>query len=374
MVQEGETVTRVGVLLEYSPAEMPESPVPLIDGFQWATIDLSDAAQKAELFDFLHNHYLSNVEGKWRYAYSEAFLEWALNPPGFVGEWLLGVRVASSGRLVAFNAAIPITLRVGDAVLSMYAMDFMCVHQKLRMKNLVPLIVEEIKRRGIRRGMSQAVWTSSRLLTEPLTSAGFSHRLINFEKLVAVGFQAVPPDAPMEQLIKRHAIRRGRPLPGFRPMEPRDVPEVTVKLNAHLTKFRVAQVFSELEAAHWFIPRPAVVASYVVEAPGGGIDGFFSVYIVGTTTIGVPQYPTMTIGYIFYYFAKPSLLTDLARATIQAVHWDYGIDVLNCLEIQDNAELRESLGFRKGTGEIHYYLFNYALPPIRPHEIALVFT
>jgi glycylpeptide N-tetradecanoyltransferase len=373
MVQEGQPVHQVGVLKEYSPDETPQSPVRLIDGFQWTTIDLSDPTQKKELFDFLHANYLSNSEGKWRYAYSEAFLEWALNPPGFVPEWLLGVRLSSNNRLVAFNGAIPVTLRIEDAPIPMYAMNFLCVHQKLRMKNLVPLIVEEIKRRGILRGMRQAVWTSARLITEPLTSSSYSHRLINFEKLVAVGFQSVPPEAPMDQLIKKHAVPKGTRLPGFRPMAPGDVPEVTVKLNDHLRKFKVAQVFNEAEVAHWFLPRPAILASYVVETPGG-LDGFFSVYLVTATVNGVPKYPTMTIGYVFYYFAKPSLLTDLARATIQAVHWDYGADVIHCLDIQDNGEFREALNFTKGTGAIHYYLFNYAHPPIRTHELAFVLT
>jgi glycylpeptide N-tetradecanoyltransferase len=262
---------------------------------------------------------------------------------------------------------------VNETTLNLYAMNFLCVHEKLRMKNLVPLLIEEIKRRGIPRGMRQAVWTSARVITEPLTSASFRHRLINYEKLVAVGFTPAAPGVPIEQLVKKHALPRAIRLPGFRAATPADIRDIAVKLNAYLQKFRVAQVFSEAEAAHWFVPRPGIVASYVVEREGT-IDGFFSFYVVTAVVNGVPQYPTMTIAYVFYYFAKPSLLIDLARAAIQSVHWDYGADVVNALEIQDNEEFKENLYFAKGTGAIHYYLFNFAIPPVRPSEIALVLT
>jgi glycylpeptide N-tetradecanoyltransferase len=371
VMRDGERVTRIGIIHEYSPSEAHTTPTPLIDGFQWSTIDLSDPAQKTELYHFLHANYIANADGKYRYAYSEAFLEWSLNPPGFLPEVVLGVRVKSNGRLVGFFGGVPLTARINDSVFSMGTGYFLTVHQKLRMKNLAPLIIEEARRRTVVSGRQQTIWTSARLITEPITIAGFSQRLINVEKLVAVRFMTLPPEVPIEQLIKKHAIPKGTRLPGFRPMGPQDVAEVTVKLNAHLRKFKIAIVYDEVAAAHWFLPRPGVVASYVVETPTG-LDGFFSIFVVNTTTIGVPQYPTMTIGNIFYYFAKPSLLTDLARAAIQAVHWDYGVDVVNCLEIQDNAELRDSLGFTKAKGALHYYLFNYAHPPLRPHEIAVM--
>ena len=38
---------------------------------------------------------------------SPEFLHWALQPPGFRRDWHVGVRVAATGRLVAFISAIP---------------------------------------------------------------------------------------------------------------------------------------------------------------------------------------------------------------------------------------------------------------------------
>jgi glycylpeptide N-tetradecanoyltransferase len=373
IAQPGEPLPPEGIIRDYSKEEIPQTPASLVAGFEWSTIDLSDPAQRTELCEFLRHNYISNSAGKWRYAYSEDFLEWVLNGPGSDPEFLVGVRISSNRRIVGFMSGFPISVRMNDRTKRIVAADFLCVHERLRGKNLARLLLDEFKRRGILKGFGQLVYTSATLLAQPLTTARFRHRLINYEKLAAVGFTVPPIGARIETLIRKYAVPRMVRVPGFRAMEAKDVAQVTVKLNAALEKFRVAQVFSEEEAAHWFVPRPGVVASYVVER-NDGIDGFFSFYIVTADVNGVMQYPTMTIAYVFYYFAKPSLLVDLTRAAIQSVHWDYGADVIHALNIQDNAEFQDTLNFSKGTGELHYYIVNFVIPPIRPNEIALVLT
>ena len=46
-----------------------------------------------------------------RFNYSQEFLQWALQPPGYQADWVLGVRVSSSGKLVAFITGVPATVR-----------------------------------------------------------------------------------------------------------------------------------------------------------------------------------------------------------------------------------------------------------------------
>jgi len=61
--------------------------------------------------------------------------------------WHCGVRVASTGRLVAFISGIPATLRVNASTLSTVEINFLCVHKKLRHKRLAPVLIKEITRR-----------------------------------------------------------------------------------------------------------------------------------------------------------------------------------------------------------------------------------
>jgi glycylpeptide N-tetradecanoyltransferase len=47
-----------------------------------------------------------------RFNYSPAFLQWALQPPGYERDWHVGVRVKGSNKLVAFISGIPASIRV----------------------------------------------------------------------------------------------------------------------------------------------------------------------------------------------------------------------------------------------------------------------
>jgi glycylpeptide N-tetradecanoyltransferase len=232
-------------------------------------------------------------------------------------------------------------------------------------------MIREITRRVHLAGMYQAVYTAGKVLTRPVTSSRYRHRLINYEKLAAIRFTHLPAQEKMADMVKKYAVPKKQRLPGFRPLTPADVPEVAVKLNGYLNKFKIAQVFSEEEVAHWFLPRPSIVGSYVVQAKTG-IEAFISFYCVPSTVLGVPEYKSYIAAYIFYYFAKPSALVDLARAAIEVAHWEFQADVVNALDVLDNTEFIDVLKFVEGDGSLNYYLYNYAVPPIEPKEMAIV--
>jgi hypothetical protein len=65
-----------------------------------------------------------------------------LQPPGFKASWHCGVRVSSTGKLVAFISAIPATLRVNATGLQTVEINFLCVHKKLRHKRLAPVLIK----------------------------------------------------------------------------------------------------------------------------------------------------------------------------------------------------------------------------------------
>ena len=73
-------------------AKVRKEPYPLVKGFSWSVIDTSDEKQRFELYDFLRQHYVIHPQNTFRFAYSEDFLNWALHPPGWKPEWIVGVR------------------------------------------------------------------------------------------------------------------------------------------------------------------------------------------------------------------------------------------------------------------------------------------
>ena len=352
-------------------AKVRKEPYPLVKGFSWSVIDTSDEKQRFELYDFLRQHYVIHPQNTFRFAYSEDFLNWALHPPGWKPEWIVGVRSDQTGKIVAFISAIPITVRIKDDVQNIVAVDFLSIHQKLRGKNLAPLLIKEITRRVNLQGIFTAIYTAGKLLTQPVTKAQYRHRLINFEKLCAIQFTMPRAGESIQAQAKRYCLPKTTRLPGFRAMTKEDVPQVTAKLNEYLKKFTFAQVFTEEEAAYWFLPRPGIIGSYVVEKKGTILD-FVSFYLVPSTVNGCEKYKEYTAAYIYYYFAKPSRLTDVMRASMEVAHHQFGADVINCLDILDNKDILESLKFVPGDGFLHYYFFNYATETTPPQECGVV--
>lgn len=53
--------------------------------------------------------------------------------------------------------------------------------------------------------------------------------------------------------------------PGLRPMERRDIRQVTELLQKYLRYFQLAPSMGEEEVAHWFLPQDNIIDTYVVE-------------------------------------------------------------------------------------------------------------
>lgn len=68
----------------------------------------------------------------FRFDYSIPFLRWALTPPGYIVDWHVGVRNSKTRKLMGCITGIPAHIKVGDNVVPMAEINFLCVHKKLR--------------------------------------------------------------------------------------------------------------------------------------------------------------------------------------------------------------------------------------------------
>ena len=87
-------------------------PYSLPDGFRWDTLDLSEPLVLKELYTLLNENYVEDDDNMFRFDYSPDFLRWALQPPGWLQDWHVGVRVIKSKKLVGFISAIPANVRI----------------------------------------------------------------------------------------------------------------------------------------------------------------------------------------------------------------------------------------------------------------------
>jgi len=86
--------------------------LPLPKEFEWCDVNLNDEHESKEVYDLLTENYVEDDDNMFRFDYSVAFLRWAVLPPNYYKEWLAGVRVIKSKKLVGFITAIPLHLVV----------------------------------------------------------------------------------------------------------------------------------------------------------------------------------------------------------------------------------------------------------------------
>ncbi len=105
-LQEGQ----MGPIEAADPTSVRKTPYNLPEMFQWADVNLDSEDQALELYQLLHDNYVEDGDNMFRFDYSVPFLRWAMQPPGYLPEWHVGVRVRQTQKLVAYIGCTPAEL------------------------------------------------------------------------------------------------------------------------------------------------------------------------------------------------------------------------------------------------------------------------
>ncbi|RCK58746.1 Glycylpeptide N-tetradecanoyltransferase [Candida viswanathii] len=360
-----------------TPAEVRDEPLPLIEQFEWSTIDLANDKELDELYQLLYDNYVEDVDASFRFKYSREFFQWALKPPGWRKDWHVGIRVKATGKLVSFIAATPVSVKLNKSGkrIDCVEINFLCIHKKLRNKRLAPVLIKEITRRVNKQDIWQALYTGGSILPTPLTTCRYEHRPINWSKLNDVGFSHLPPDETKSSMVAKYTLPNATKLPGLRPMTEKDITPVLELLYKYQERFDIVQLFTEEEFKHWMLGNNSnedsnVVKSFVVENDKGEITDYFSYYLLPFTVLDNAHHDELGIAYLFYYATdsadtpqyKQRLNGLINDALITSKKCD--VDVFNCLTCQDNTYFIKDLKFGAGDGFLNYYLFNYRTFPM----------
>ncbi|CAK7273377.1 glycylpeptide N-tetradecanoyltransferase [Sporothrix epigloea] len=356
--------------------EVPSEPAPLVEGFEWVTVDLTDDAQLQEVFDLLSGHFVEDGEAMFRFRYSKSILKWAMMSPGWKKEWHVGVRATQSRKLVAFISAIPLQLRIRDKVLNASEVNFLVIHKKLRSKRLAPILIKEITRLCNRSGVWQALYTAGVVLPKPVSTSRYYHRSLDWQKLYEVGFSPLPPNSKPQFQVRKYALPDRTKTKGLREMVAGDLDAVQDLLSRYLKRYDMAMEFTREEVDHWLLDKrmpgdEQVVYTYVVEDDKTKkITDMFSFYCLDSSVINHPRHNVIRAAYLFYYATETGLTTPVNKSALKTrldelmsdaliLAKRHRFDVFNALSIMDNALFLEQQKYGPGDGQLHYYLFNY---------------
>jgi|GEM_PF-2635666 len=371
-VPKGEVEKNVGPLDEVKTvAEVRQEPYGLPAGFQWSTLNIDDTNELTEVYNLLNENYVEDYDACFRFDYSREFLKWALQAPGFYQNWHVGIRQSSNNKLLAMITGIPAKVHARGNLVKMAEINFLCIHKKLRSKRLAPVLIKEVTRRVNLLDQWSAVYTAGVYLPKPVGKCRYYHRTLNAKKLIDIGFSALGPRMTLPRYIRLYKVEDTIKVPGIRPMEAKDVPQVQAMLVKYLSRFTMWIEFDQHEAAHWLLPRDNVVYSYVVESSEGIVTDFVSFYNLPSTVIDNPKYSHVKAAYSFYNVATTvPLVTLMQDALVFAIREDF--DVFNCLDLMENDKFIEPLKFGKGDGDLHYYFYNYFIPECTEREVGIV--
>lgn len=351
--------------------QVRKEPFNMPPGFEWCTLDITDPVQAQEMYKLLNENYVEDDDCMFRFDYSIPFLQWALTQPGYVRDWLVGVRNAKTKVLMGCITAIPVDVRVYDSVRPMAEINFLCVHKKLRTKRLAPVLIKEITRRVNLLDRWQAVYTAGVVLPKPVGRCRYYHRSLNPKKLIEVRFSSLPPRTTLANHIKSLKLPN-RPVHPLRPMTREDVPAVHKLLQTYLAnKAKLAQVFTEEDVEHNLLPRKEVVSSYVLEGADGKITDLCSFYYLPSTVIGNPLHDKLNAVYSYYNVATSIGMEDLMKDLLILAR-NEGADVFNALDLMENEPVFSSLQFGAGDGWLQYYVYNWKCPTMTASDIGIV--
>jgi len=364
---EGEIETKVVEQIRPEPLALPGT-------FEWCDCDMTNPTTVDEVYTLLCENYVEDDDNMFRFDYSRPFLQWALQPPGYLKQLHVGVRVKTGKKkLVGFITGIPADVRVYSTVKKMVEINFLCVHKKLRSKRLAPVLIKEVTRRVNLTNVWQAVYTAGVVLPKPVAQNRYYHRSLNPKKLIDIGFSRLQPRMTLTLTVKLYKVPAQPQIAGIRAMTPADVPQCHKLLGQYLSKFKLCQQYtSEEEFAHWLLPREGVVNSYVVEDPTTKeITDMCSFYCLPSTIIGHPTYTSLKAAYSFYNVANKCSWQELMLdALILAKQQSF--DVFNALNVMDNDNFLKDLKFGIGDGNLQYYLYNWRCPQMEPKDVGLV--
>ncbi|XP_013394635.1 glycylpeptide N-tetradecanoyltransferase 1 [Lingula anatina] len=367
----GDKVTENRAIEEDRPVEeIRQECYSLPAGFTWDTLDITSPSILKELYTLLNENYVEDDDNMFRFDYSPEFLQWALQPPGWLKEWHCGVRVIKSKKLVGFISAVPAEIKIYGVDRKMVEINFLCVHKKLRSKRVAPVLIREITRRVHMQGLFQAVYTAGVVLPKPVGTCRYWHRSLNPRKLIEVKFSHLSRNMTMQRTLKLYKLPDSPKTKGFRPFTPADVGDAFKLMVKYLTRFDLAPVFSEEEFRHWFIPRTNIIDSYVVEN-NGVITDFVSFYTLPSTVMHHSSHKFLKAAYSFYNVSTKTPWVDLMQDAL-IVAKNMGFDVFNALDLMENKEFLEKLKFGIGDGNLQYYLYNWMCPSMNSEQVGLV--
>ena len=354
------TIKPISNLVRDYPYELPPR-------FEWRILDIENKDDLDQLYSLLKLHYVEDSDAFFRLHYSKDFLKYNLNNSSTLElpSWNIGVFY--NEHLLAFISGVTISLQVLSKQLDkVVEVNFLCVHKELRSRRLAPIMIRELTRRANLHGIAYAIYTTGTKLPGSIAECRYYHRPINHRKLTSYNF------CPKVEKEEKYVLPDKFTAEGIRLMEEKDCARVLELYHLGMRTYnsKIYQKHTKETIERLFLPRPKIVYTYVKET-NDVVTDYFS-FVTFDTLILINGRELDNIKTAYYYSAYGETMDKkelLQNAVIAAKLVNQ--DVFNALDIENNKKYFNELLFERGDGVLHYYLYNYLVPQLKPSDISI---
>ena len=334
----------------------------LPENLEWCIIDINSDNDLNELYYFLLNNYVTDINETLRFAYTKDFLKWFLLQPNYFKNLYIGIK--SNNILVACIFGIPIYINVFNKIMKQIEINLLCVHKDLRNFKLAQILIEEVIRRTCFNGVWAAIYSGTKNLPHAISKVDYYHLPLNISKLMKINFISSPYHNVKSLIVTNDNINLSL-------ITKADIIECCNKLNEFLIKYKINRCFTYNQFKHHFISdKDNIIESYVIKK-NNKITDFISFYYLPSQILNNDKYKVLYKGYLYYYFNNNTNLIDLVKELIKIIKKAKKIDVIDCIDIMDYKTIFKDLNFIKGTGTMDYYLYNWECEHVKSHELGV---
>ena len=342
-----------------------KDPIKLVDKYHWYNIDLDNENDLNELYSFLLDYYVNNINAVYRFNYSKETFKWFLKPKTFFPDLILGVKF--NNKLVSTIIGIPQTVRILDKIIKVVQINFLCVHPNIRNKRLAPVLIKEITRRSNLHNIDVAYFTAHLDLPNKVVSTYYWQRPINVEKIFDLDL--LQPDFPGQNIKKYYKIDDCFTI-NISELQKDDCKECCQMFNEFHNKFKISIHFDEEHFESHFMPKKNVISSWVVKQDNK-ITDFISFFDIPSKVSNSTKYNEWRAAYCYYYFNTKTKLEELVQNCLVLLKRN-NIDILNSTDLYDNNDFLDKLKFKKSSSELRFFFYNWNCPNVKNNEMALI--
>lgn len=336
--------------------------------YTWESFDLTRDAQL--ICDFLNKHNITSKENEYfRYNYTPEYLSWSLGSNYIIVGFKAGNAI---GGLIAGHIG---TYQVFNRELPMCVVNHMCIHPKLRNKNLAPKLIDELTRLCGQRNIQVGSFMTNIYAPRPACKVEYYNRPINYEKLRANNY--INMDAMMELDKAKVAfnITHDFKYPTIK-MTPAHAEKAYNLFCKYQDRYNFYRKYSFDEFVSTFITSPVISSWVILNKDSEPVD-FFSYYKLNLYNVQSKDNPALdkfiNVGYMYMYTTDVVTQLTIFRAVLKVAS-EESIDLFCATDAMENTDiLFDNLSkFIQGSTFRYYNFFNLKVPDMKPEQISVL--